>query len=332
MNVPFPPPLLWPVVVVIVVGAVFWRRWQKRAFLAAPAEDWPKHAPKGWKHSRIYPWLFVIAGVIGAYSLWRFSAPCVYGQVVDATTDKPVAGALVMRTISRKGPPSLAESGSIIAESFSFWTTHTGKTGHFFLPGWVSLFPFGISGTSGMTWVVYHPGLMPGRGCLSEGFTGPGGCGGESGFSSADPWVLANAERHFGMIHLELRIYPPTLEGVVFRSYYAPTGEFIRVDTPADADPWGEYFRRLNVLTQSRYLTIEEFVKEAVAYVERDSLTEGMLDPFSELASRMGTRRERALLVRHIVDYCNSHPNSSTCRHVGPRYVLEVIGRGKVHR
>jgi hypothetical protein len=293
MNVPFSPPLLWPVVVVIVVAAVFWRRWQKRAFLAAPAEDWPKHAPKGWKHSRIYPWLFVIAGVIGAYSLWRFSAPCVYGQVVDATTDKPVAGALVMRTISRKGPPSLAESGSIIAESFSFWTTHTGKTGHFFLPGWVSLFPFGISGTSGMTWVVYHPGLMPGRGCLSEGFTGPGGCGGEGTFTSPDPWVLVNVARHFGLTRLELRIYPPTLEGVTFQAYTG-TGEIVRINTPGDADPWGEYFRRLNVLVQYRDLTIEEFVKEAKRYAKDHELTTSIYDAIYQVQQSLGGLEESA--------------------------------------
>ena len=80
MNVPFPPLLLWPVVIGMVVGGILWRRWQVRAFRAAPAEDWPKHAPGGWKHSRIYPLLLAIAGVIGAYSLWRFSAPCVYGR------------------------------------------------------------------------------------------------------------------------------------------------------------------------------------------------------------------------------------------------------------
>jgi len=332
MNVPFPPILLWPVVVGMVVGAILWRRWQRSAFLAAPPEDWPKHAPRGWKNARFLPWFLAIAGLLGAYSLWRFSAPFVYGRVLNAATGMPISGALVMRGISRKGPPSLAESGTVGAEPFSSWKTRTDGSGRFFLPGWVSLFPFGIAGTSGMTWVVYQPGLMPGRGCISKGFTGPGGCGGEGGFSTADPWVLANVQQHSGLIHLEVRIYPPTLEGVVFRSYYAPTGEFIRVETPPDADPWGEYFRRLNVLVQYRNLTMEEFVKEAVAYLERDSLTEGMLDPLSELASRMGTRPERTLLVRHIVDYCNSHPSSSTCRHVGPRYVLEVIGRGKVHR
>ena len=319
MNVPFPPLLLWPVVIGIIVGAILWRRWQVRAFRAAPAEDWPKHAPKGWKHSRAYPWLLVIATVIGAYSLWRFSAPCVYGRVVDATTGKPVAGALVMRTISRKGPPSLAESGSITAEPFSFYQFRTGKSGRFFLPGWVSLMPIGIAGTSGMTWVVYHPGLMPGRGCVSEGFPFPQGCGGEGSFSSPDPWVLDTPERHVGSIHLEVRLYPPTLEGVIFRAYTG-TGKVVPVETPANADPWGEYFRRLNVLTQSQYLKKDEFVQEAVGYAENRPLTEGMMLEIGSLVpsgpcDTPYCRDPRIRkLARAVVEYCDRTLDSEYCR------------------
>ncbi len=113
MNLPFSPIWLWPLVVGMVVGAVLWRRLQNRAILEAPPQDWPKHAPKGFAHHRIVPVLLGLAGLIGAYSLWRFSAPCVYGTVLDAATGQPVAGALVMRTISRMGPPSLAESGTV---------------------------------------------------------------------------------------------------------------------------------------------------------------------------------------------------------------------------
>jgi hypothetical protein len=279
----------------------------------------------------------VTATVIGAFSLWRFSAPCVYGRVVDAATGKPVVGALVMRTISRKGPPSLAESGSTVAEPFSSWKTHTGQSGRFFLPGWVSLFPFGIAGTSGMTWVAYHPGLMPGRGCLSKGFTGPGGCGGEGDFSSPDPWVLVKVDRHFGLTRLQLRVYPPTLEGVTFRAYTA-TGEVVPVDTPTDADPWGEYFRRLNVLVQYGNLTVEEFVKEAVAYVEKSlPLTDTTASQFLELVGAPITERpiqrdhdrQILLLRKAILDFCNQTPTSDFCRRyaVGIGYIREYFQR-----
>jgi hypothetical protein len=339
MNVPFPPLFLWPVVVGMVVGAILWRRWQRRAFLAAPAEDWPKHAPRGWKNARFLPWFLAIAGAIGAYSLWRFSAPCVYGRIVDAATGKPIPNALVMRRIHRRGPPSLAESGITVAEPFSSWKTHAGQSGRFFLPGWVSLFPFGISGTSGMTWVVYHPGWMPGRECISKGFTGPGGCGGEGGFITPEPWVLAKTEHHFGLTRLELRVYPPTLEGVTFRAHTG-TGEVVRIDTPPDADPWGEYFRRLNVLVQYRNLRVEEFAKEATAYVERglplsDRIASQFLElvgaPIMERPISRDHDRKVLLLRKAILDYCNQTPTSAFCRRcaVGIGYIREFFQNEK---
>jgi hypothetical protein len=302
------------------VGAILWRRWQRRAFLAAPAEDWPKHAPRGWKNARFLPWFLAIAGAIGAYSLWRFSAPCVYGRIVDAATGKPIPNALVMRRIHRRGPPSLAESGITVAEPFSSWKTHAGQSGRFFLPGWVSLFPFGISGTSGMTWVVYHPGLMPGRWCLSKGFTGPGGCGGEGTFTSPDPWVLANVARHFGLTRLEVRIYPPTLEDVKLQAD-TTTGEVVPVHTPG-GDPWGEYFRRLNLLVQYRYLLVEEFVKEARRYAKSQDLTTSIYDAIYQVQQSLGgleesgkyDRPEQALILLGIQEeYCKRHAAERRC-------------------
>jgi hypothetical protein len=326
MNVPFPPFLLWPVVIAMVVGAFFWRRWQNRAILAAPPQDWPRHAPRGCKHFRIFPWLLAIAGVIGAYSLWRFSAPCVYGRVVDATTGKPVAGALVMRTISRKGPPSLAESGSITSEPFSFFRIKTRRDGRFLLPGWVSLIPIGIAGTSGIAWVVYHPGLMPGRGCVFEGFAYPSGCGGEGSFSSPDPWVLDSEVRHADWVHLEVRLYPPTLEGVTFRAHTG-TGKVVPVETPANADPWGEYFRRLNVLVQVRYLRIDEFAKEAKVFLGQHQVTEGMIDPLAELADRLPFGSDYELFANAVISFCNANPATSACSHVGPRALAVQYSR-----
>jgi hypothetical protein len=311
MNVPFPPVLLWPVVIAMVVGAVCWRRWQKRAILAAPPEDWPKHAPKGWKHFRGYPWLLLIIGVIGAYSLWRFSAPSLYGVVLDAATGQGIPNAPVARKVFRSAQVSLTESPGTFTELWSRVETRTNSRGRFRLPGYVSLLPLGIQGESGIAWKVFASGYMIAGGCEFKGFPAGDGCGAEAGFSLPDAWATSSVKRRFGRIRLEVRL---------------------RALPATDGNGWGEYFRRLNLLVQYRYVTIEEFVREGVTYAEKNTLTEGMVDPLSELASRMGTRPERMLIVRRIAEYCDSHPGSETCRHVGPRYVLEVIGRGIVHR
>jgi hypothetical protein len=321
MNVPFPPVLLWPVVIGMVVGAFLWRRLQNRAILLAPPQDWPKHAPTGWRHWRTLPVLLAVAGLIIAYSLWRFSAPCVYGLVVDATTGEPVAGAQVLRTIFRMGPPSLAESGTVNGEPFSSWRTHTGKGGRFFLPGFVSVVPIGIAGTSGITWVVYRPGLMPAEGCLSKGFASDAGCGVGSGFTSPDPWVLQSAVRHLGAFHLDVKIYPPTLKGVTFRSF-TDRGAIVPIATPPDADPWGQYFRRLNLLVQSRYLSEEQFVKEAEAYAANHDLNWNVITPLAGIRGLLGYRTgggkfykpDLALKLLELEErFCQQHKADKRC-------------------
>jgi hypothetical protein len=321
MNVPFPPVLLWPVVIGMVVGALLWRRLQNRAILVAPPQDWPKHAPKGWTHWRILPVLLALAGLIGAYSLWRFSAPCVYGLVLDASTGQPIAGAKVLRTISRMGPPSLAESGTVNAEPFSSWRTHTGKGGRFFLPGFVSLVPIGIAGTSGITWVVYRPGLMPAEGCLSKGFASDAGCGVGSGFKSPDPWVLHKAVRHLGAFHLEVKTFPPTLQGVTFRAF-TDKGAIVPVSPPADADPWGEYFRRLKLLTQFRYLSVESFVEDAATFASHHELTLAVRNELAQVRGSLGYalgngtyyKPELALRLLALAEkYCLEHQAAPGC-------------------
>jgi len=298
MNVPFPPLLLWPVVIGMVVAASFWRCWQNRAILAAPPQDWPKHAPKGWKHFRIYPWLLVIAGVIGAYSLWRFSAPSVHGRVVDAATGKGIPGALVARTVYRAAQVSLTEGPSVFGEPWSQIQTRTDSQGRFRLPGYVSLFPVGIRGESGMAWKVFSSGYMIAGGCEQDTFRRPHGCGGDPGFANPAEWTPRTVSTSFGSIILDVRLSPPDNRH----------GDF-----------WGEYFHRLNVLTQFRYLKKDEFVKEAVEYVESRPATRRMLLPLAELALRIGPgsrpdlQREYQTIAEAISRFCESSPKTDVC-------------------
>jgi hypothetical protein len=267
MNVPFSPVWLWPVVIGMVVGAIFWRRWQKRAFLTAAAEDWPKHAPRGWKNVRILPWFVAVAGVIGAYSLWRFSAPSVHGRVVDGATGNGIPGALVARKVYRAAQVSLTEGPSVFGELLGRVQTRTDSLGRFRLPGYVSLFPVGIRGESGLAWKVFAQGYMIAGGCEQEGFRRPHGCGGDGGFSYPDRWVATQTKFRLNTIRLEVRLTHPV---------------------PGPGDPLDEYFRRLNLLVQYRYIDVEEFVKESVAFSRRHELTSNIRSELTRVRGSLG--------------------------------------------
>jgi hypothetical protein len=321
MNVPFSPLWLWPVVIGMVVGAILWQRWQVRAFRAAPAEDWPKHAPKGWKNVRILPWFLAIAGVIGAYSLWRFSAPSVHGIVLNAATGQGIRGAMVARKVFRSAQTSLTEGPGVFTEPWSRVQTHTDSRGRFFLPGYISLFPVGIRGECGMAWKVFAPGYMIAGGCEQKGFPTPDGCGPDGVLSFPDPWITTDSQRRLGSIRLQVRLSRPSA---------------------GPGDPWGEYFRRLNVLTQFRYLKREDFMREAVAYVERGlPLSDGIAFQFLELVGAPIIERpiprdhDRSVLRlrKAILDYCDRASTSDFCRRsaVGVGYIREFFSREGSH-
>jgi hypothetical protein len=301
MNVPFPPLLLWPLVIGMVVGAILWRRLQVKAFRTAPAEDWPKHAPRGWKHFRIYPWALVIAGVIGAYSLWRFSAPSVHGRVVDAATGKGIPGALVARTVYRAAQVSLTEGPSVFGEPWSQIQTLTDSQGRFRLPGYVSLFPVGIRGESGTAWKVFSSGYMIAGGCEQDSFRRPHGCGGDPGFANPAEWTPRTVSTSFGSIILDVRLSPPDNRH----------GDF-----------WGEYFHRLNVLTQFRYLDVDDFVREAVGFAEKNEITATVVDQIYQVQASLGglqnsgtyKKVDEALLLLGLQErYCLKHPDEKRC-------------------
>jgi hypothetical protein len=228
--------------------------------------------------------------------------PTIRGRVVEAKTNKPIAGARLARWFEREDG-CLAPGGSdvhSVARSFVIVTSD--KDASFEWPAWTGL----LSPIRSMQWYVYHPEWVVGSGWFNQPRSGLDGY--FFGTTSAEPWV--HLVSHPVGSQLEVTI---TME-------------------PKDSTAaWEAHFQRMQSLTQYGMLDVDDLVKEAVAYAENNPLTEGMLDPLSELTSRMGTRPEKMLLVTRIAGYCDSHPNSATCRHVGPRYVLDVIRRDRVH-
>jgi hypothetical protein len=250
--------------------------------------------------------LLALAGLAGGYTLWRFSAPSLHGVVLDAATGQPIAGAMVARKVFRAAQVSLTESTGVFTEPRSLVETQTDSTGRFRLPGFVSLVPIGILGESGMAWKVFSQEHMVAGGCESEGFPAAYGCGAESPFYYTYPWDTATSRRRFGSIRLEVRVSPPP---------------------PGSTDFWGEYFRRLNLLAQDRYITLGRFAEEAVRYLGWHPLSERMVDPFAELADRLPYGREYDVVARAVVEYCNATPTSVACHHVGPSYLIVQYSR-----
>ena len=116
------------------------------------------------------------------------------------------------------------------------------------------------------------------------------------------------------------------MEGVTFRAY-TDTGEIVAVETPANADPWGEYFRRLNNLVQFGYLKLHEFAKEAKGFLGKRQITDGMIDPLAELADRLPYGPDYELFANAVISYCKANPATPACGHIGPRALAVQYSR-----
>jgi len=177
--------------------------------------------------------------------------------------------------------------------------------------------------------VVYEPGWMPAYNCERESFHPWGAgwisCGGFGPPGSPDPWVQTTVGRFFGFTRLEVRVSRPTLEGVTFGGIDSH-GRFVPAPGPmkgVDDDPWAVYFHRINVLTQFHYLKVEEFVKEAVGYAEKNEPTEKMIEELDRVQNHTGyidengkhvKVREGLVLLGLERAYCEKHPDSGFCR------------------
>jgi len=250
------------------------------------------------------------------------SLPVVQGKVLDARTGQPIAGALVERRLFEKGPPDLVDSrtGDFVRGSFVKVTTD--DQGRFELPA------ARVRALSGMAWFVYKPVWMPGFGCYQEEGWSSGSCGGSPAIVP-DPYVKSSFVRHPDHIEMEVRVFPPTLEGVTLLTFDAKVGKFVSRPPDAGDDPWASYFGRLNTAVQDRYLDVAEFAKEAVPYAETRDLTEGLVFPFLELAEKLSTHAVkgqaggRNALLRAVTRYCASKRDSKVCALPTVRYDIQ---------
>jgi len=234
------------------------------------------------KLARARRWCLFIAFV--ALAVWYASCwdriPTIEGRVVDAQTGRPIAGVLVMRHLYQPPPFEPFEGSTEQSMRGSYAQATSDASGRFSLPGM-----WGYRAVA-MAWVLWSPGYMPGRGCYKHAsWERYGGCPGGMGFYGVvDPWVLTTFTENGRQIGMDIALYPPTLEGVTFYGWDAATrGQKPYTPKPGSVDPWGEYFRRLNVLVDSHLLDAEVFDGEAVGYVDGGgAVTEAIAWPLHE--------------------------------------------------
>jgi hypothetical protein len=334
MNVPFPPlwllpfPILWIAACVLSLRRSRAARHGLQSLLAS--EDTlenQRRAAAVMEALRVRGRALngLILAVLALYELVFFTAPPVRGRVIELQTGRPIAGTKVTRHLSQVGAWKITEGPTSAPAFFSTLSVRSDSKGEFTLPGYINLLPGGIQGLSGMSWVIWESGWMPAYNCVVQGFHPWGaswiGCGAFGGAMIYDPWVQTKVDRLLGFTTLEVRVSRPTLEGVTFggidsHGRFVPAPGLLKGHND---DPWGEYFRRLNILTQFRYLKKDEFVQEAVTFVEKHPLTEVAL---SEIASLIPSgpcdtpychdpRIRR--LARALVEYCDHTPESEYC-------------------
>jgi len=237
--------------------------------------------------------------------------PEFHGHVVDARTGAPIAGAIVKRELNEYGGIAIGDGARPLGVKGGDAETRTDADGRFVLP------PFKPRRYTGMAWAVYKPGWMPAYSCYSEPGWTFGGCSG-FGMPGNDPWTSVHITKSGDRVDLELRVFPPTLEGVSFRSYNVYTKHWVTITpTPEQSDPWGQYFERLNSLSNEHWLSRDTLLSQALEYLEDREPTRGMLHPLTNLAdsispyARPGLRRERCIVLRAIARLCTG-PNWTT--------------------
>ena len=259
--------------------------------------------------------------------------PEIHGRVVDARTSAPIGGAIVKRRLYRPGPTSLVDGSRPFFVEGGDAATTSDSDGRFILP------PFSAPAFTGMAWLVYASGWMPAYACYSEAGWPFGGCSG-FGLPGNDPWTSATFRKSLDRLDIEVRVFPPTLEGVVFRSYKTYTKQWVTyTPTAEDSDPWANYFGRLNSLCEEQWLPDYEFVHQAVSYAQIHAPSEGAIDRIHHVLFSLGGENTSlphlALpLARIVVTYCDTHPSSLHCARmakplVGLRVFVATRGETK---
>ncbi len=248
-------------------------------------------------------WLAAVMTVMVLPALFAMSSGCcqndirriptIRGRVVEAKTNRPIAGARLARWFEREDS-CLAPGGSDVRSvAGSFLAVTTGKDGSFEWPAWTSL----TSPIKTMRWYIYHPDWVAEDGWFNHPRSGLDGY--FLGISGVEPWL--HLDSHPVGSHLEVTL---------------------RMEPKDSTAAWEAHFQRMKSLTQYGKLDVEYFVKEAVAYVQRaQPLSDGIASRILELVGapineRPITRDHDPQVLRlrkAIVDYCDQTPGSEFC-------------------
>ncbi len=249
--------------------------------------------------------------------------PQIRGRVLDAATGAPVEGALVARvgyripefTILESPPPSRVDSTQT--------STRTDADGRFELDGGWML------GFNHVEWRVLKRGLMPAGGVYGPkrwGLVAPFGF--ESRFQGGgqDSWAPRTAELKRGSVEVVVWTRQPATPAPPGPTPQpgAPTPPWTLPPTWAsDEDPWTEYFRRLGLMVQERWIPVETFVEEAESYAAARPLTEGVAREINNMQYQLGSLREDGTyrnpreglaLVTLVAEYCRQNPETAMCK------------------
>jgi len=247
--------------------------------------------PRAWRA------IIVIAVVAVALLFFTFACrtyvPEFHGIVLDARTGKPIPDALVKRRFFKPGPFDIVDTQAPTSIEGSWADVTTDAQGQFSFPR------FSARRITGMGWMAFVPGHMVATGCYGQGNWAGGGCSGFGAFMSPDAWVKVDVKRGWRRLEFEIRLFTPTTEGIEWPwgkewTHYNPGRKQDETfHFPDDVDPWGEYFRRLNSLTQERWLPEETVIEEAVRFVDGGGrVTRNILGEIAEAGGRFGGHRD----------------------------------------
>lgn len=215
--------------------------------------------------------------------------PAIHGRVVDMETGQPLAGVTFTRWFERDMIVGPGGSDTYRVKG-SLRTVTSDTAGRFELPAW-----YGIGrGINAVQWTEYKPGWVAGWGHLVV----------------SNPPRLDVAKRHppKGSVEAETRSDGST-DAIVLT--------LRRVDTPTAAE---EQFWALRILLDDRVIQKEDFVKEAAAYVQTHSLTEGMIADVASLVPLGPCNTPYChdprihILARGVVSYCEHTSASAYCK------------------
>jgi hypothetical protein len=223
----------------------------------------------------------IVFGALGVFTCKGFPQrfPPVEGRIIDARTGKPLPGVFVRRGFYKPGPFDLVDTRAPVGVRGSFSSTSTDQDGRFSFPAFWSL------RLTGMAWLAFTPGYMPAGDCYAKGSWPFGGCSGFSVGSWPDPWAPTTYTWAKDRLSIELKLFPPTLDGVAFLVFDQKKDVYVPFRKKPDIDPWQGYFERLSSLVRLHWLQPEVFVDEASKAIETRTVTAGAFEIISAAMS-----------------------------------------------